>query len=275
MPLRKRLYARATSTLVLFALCAYGPHTLQATTLPAAPKPAFEVATVKPSGPEQRYINSFQTYPGARVICRGCTLLYLLREAYHLPQEQLIGGPSWMDETRFDITARPPADVAAQYTVIPNAKNDPPDIIRQMTLTLLEERFQLKARPVEKQGTVYALEVRGTPKISPSANPLEYPWAGGIDGGIPDETGVKGMNVSMVEFAFRLTQWLRQPVIDQTHLTGAYDFEVKLDPVDNADDMVTNAALTESLHRLGFTLTRTKGVIHTVVIDGAELPTPN
>lgn len=131
------------------ALQAIGQSSLSGSSdhAPVAPNAKFEVASIKETNPDQKFmiINALLTYPGARVAARGATLGYLLMEAYRLPRAQIVGGPNWIDKTRFDIDAKPPEDVASRYAHLTGSiKTPPPDEIRQMLRNLLTERFQLK-----------------------------------------------------------------------------------------------------------------------------------
>jgi hypothetical protein len=72
--------------------------------------PEFEVASVRPSGPNQMEINGFYTYPGGEMRCKGCRLEYLIMGAFDIQQFQISGGPTWMDLVSgdpFDIDAKP------------------------------------------------------------------------------------------------------------------------------------------------------------------------
>ena len=69
-------------------------------------RPEFEVASVKLSqSPE---VGGVYTFPGGRVAFRGCTLQYLIEQAFNTQSFQLSGGPSWIHDERYDIEAKPP-----------------------------------------------------------------------------------------------------------------------------------------------------------------------
>src|SRR5215469_10481309 len=68
-------------------------------------RPAFEVASVKPSDPAQRGM-TIQTLLGGRFNSRGVPLRLLMTYAYHLRDFQIIGGPDWIGTDRWDIEAR-------------------------------------------------------------------------------------------------------------------------------------------------------------------------
>jgi hypothetical protein len=73
--------------------------------MPADANPSFEVATVKPSKPDQ---------PGKAFLVRGdkfttinTTFGDLIGFAYDVQSKQVEGGPPWMDSAKFDIEGKP------------------------------------------------------------------------------------------------------------------------------------------------------------------------
>jgi uncharacterized protein (TIGR03435 family) len=236
----------------------------------------FEVASVKQSDSKQQIINALLTYPGGRIEARGATLKYLLMEAYNLQSYQITGGPGWINQTRFEIEAKPPADVASRFTEVPNPKNPPPDEVRQMLRNLLTERFQVKVHFEQTEGQTYEL-VRGSGplRLNPPKDTNEYPWAGSVEGGLPGGDGLRGTNIPMSNLASRMSSWFSTPVVDHTGLSGSYDFEVKLDSGEDASNFEVQNNILESVKQLGLQLKKSKGLIPRLVIDEASLPTEN
>jgi hypothetical protein len=64
---------------------------------PLATMLEFDVASVRPSGPNQMEMNGLYTYPGGEVRCKGCRLEHLIMGAFDVQQFQISGGPAWMD----------------------------------------------------------------------------------------------------------------------------------------------------------------------------------
>ncbi len=129
-------------------------------------KPAFEVATVKPSAPmdQAKMIAALQggKMPyGANIDNRRAEYKYLdlktlLTYAYGVKPYQ-ITGPDWMATTRFDIVAKMPDG---------STKEDAP----QMLQSLLEERFKLTAHRTSAEHPILALVAgKGGPKLKASA----------------------------------------------------------------------------------------------------------
>ena len=131
------------------------------------PKPAFEVATVKPSPPMDvakvaAALQAGGKMPiGANVDRVRAEYLYLdlrslLSYAYGVKPYQ-ISGPDWLATTRFDIIAKMPDG---------SKKEDAPKMLQ----TLLEERFKLTTHRASAEHPVMALAVgKGGPKLKASA----------------------------------------------------------------------------------------------------------
>ena len=68
------------------------------------PPPSFDAASIKPTA-EAIGSSGWDTHPGS-IVLRGQTLKGLIRSAYELKEDQVSGGPKWLDADRFDINAR-------------------------------------------------------------------------------------------------------------------------------------------------------------------------
>lgn len=84
--------------------------------------PAFEVATIKPSGPESPPI-SIRRLPGGRLVTSNTPLPMLIQWAYQLDEGRLSGVPSGFDALRFDVVAKAPEQepVAGQMQLMMRA----------------------------------------------------------------------------------------------------------------------------------------------------------
>jgi uncharacterized protein (TIGR03435 family) len=116
-------------------------------------KPAFEVASIKPSPPLSSMIAEIQSgklnvgmrIDGTQVDFRFMPLSSLLAEAYKMKLYQ-ISGPDWMEKQLFEIHAKLPEGTYK-------------DQIPEMLQTLLAERFNLKFHRETRELPVYALIV--------------------------------------------------------------------------------------------------------------------
>jgi uncharacterized protein (TIGR03435 family) len=281
----KRGFKRAvclTGILLAGFVVGHGPSQANAASVASQPEelasnsPAFEVASVKHSGPKQDELNGLYTYPGGTVIAKGCTLRYLIMVAFDAQSFQVSGGPSWMDDRQnagFDIEAKPPATSRSAEANPAIPKLPPNDEQRQMLQTLLIERFGLKYHRSSKEGPVFVL-TKGDKalKLEPSRDPHAFPWVGGISGGWFGG-GIRGVNISMQELAARLSRFLERPVLDQTGITGSYDFEYRTGDEDNDTDKA--GFLITAMKEIGLRLKSGTGPREAIVIDSAEKPTEN
>ena len=133
----------------------------------AQTKPAFEVATIKPSPPMDVAKIAAALQAGGKMPI-GANVEFLRAEYRYLDLRSLISfawavkpyqitGPDWMATTRFDIVAKMPEG---------SKKEDAP----QMLQTLLVERFKLTTHRASSEHPVLALVVgKGGPKLKASA----------------------------------------------------------------------------------------------------------
>jgi uncharacterized protein (TIGR03435 family) len=211
---------------------------------------AFEVATIKPSGPPGmgRMRIGNQGGPGTpdpgRFTCDRCNLSMLVSTAYNLNYVQ-ISGPSWLAEAQFDLTAKVPEGATEAQ-------------LRVMIQNLLIERFKLAAHREKKDAPVYELTVaKSGPKLKTSTGEADPPDSTGRGGfrppppsrardadGFPQfPPGRRSMMVmmpgrarwrlvdeSMAQFSKSLQGMVGRPVNDATGLTGKYDFELSFSP---------------------------------------------
>jgi uncharacterized protein (TIGR03435 family) len=242
-----------------------------ATTLAVAPllsqttptkKPSFEVVSIKQTAPGNGPRGGGPR--GDRFAMTGVTLRTLLESAYQrsspgiVSQLEIIGGPNWIDADRYDVEAK--ADC--------NSGPITREQYQLMIQSLVEDRFQLKARLEPRDVPAYELVVaRGGPKIKPSEDqtPVGPPGAGppslcappptiqpvppGQRGAPFDPTKIRGfmamqysgtaataigtaVPISILMIVLRLEGG--RPIIDKTDLKGLYDFRLQF----NAERMV-------------------------------------
>jgi uncharacterized protein (TIGR03435 family) len=240
--------------------------------LASAADPQFEVASVRPT--TAREIGGLYTYPGGRIELRGCTLAYMIEEAFNLQPFQVSGGPGWMQSDRFDIDAKPPASSRSIQSMPSNRKARMNDEQRQMLQSLLIERFQLKYRRDSREGSVYLLERGSKPlKLADSKDKNEFPWAGSIAGGALSSDGLAGINESMDDLARRLSRYLERPVLNRTEIAGSFDFKVSYESPDARPDRI--AMIFTTVQELGLKLETSRGPIESVVIEHVEKPSEN
>jgi uncharacterized protein (TIGR03435 family) len=224
--------------------------------------PAFEVASVKPSGAADGSAG-WRGSPGYLTV-RNYSLKALIRIAYRVRDEQIVGGPKWIDSERFDVDARAAGPA-----------KDPE--LMDMLETLLAQRFQLALHRETKTVTGYALVVPkgGALKIRPDA-------AQG-NGEMTRQGKLVAWGISMARVAQALSRILASPVTDQTGAAGFYSFTLEWTPdtaqapgPDGAADGYSGPSLFTVLQQqLGLKLEPRKDPIEILAIDRAERPAEN
>ena len=93
---------------------------------PAGHTYVFDVASVKPSAPDER-VRVFDVQPTGSLVARNQTLRLLISMVYGtpfpvpLPDERLIGGPDWLATARFAVDARERPSASARRTAAASA----------------------------------------------------------------------------------------------------------------------------------------------------------
>ena len=258
--------------LALFAILvtASATHAQTPTPPPDQPRLAFDVASIRLSSPTQHGVQDLKTRAD------GYTASYLpvkmmIAFMYRIPARQIIGGPRWLEDDRYDVEAR--AD--KKYTV---------DDLNTMYQNLLADRFHLKFHIETKEANAYVLTIdkNGSKmKVDDQAPNYNFPITfSGI--GV-----MNGNRVRMPFFCWMLGQLLQQderPVVDLTGLTGFYDFTLAYLPQNLSQEVHDNLP-REALDRpsifdalkqqLGLKLTAQKGPVQYFVIDHVDRPNEN
>jgi uncharacterized protein (TIGR03435 family) len=184
-----------------------------------AKPPAFEIADVHVAAPRMN--------PGAGVrpgairngvyeIANG-TMLDLIRIAYRVEADKVLGGPSWLELDRYDVFAKVPAGMTDF------------EAARPLLQTLLADRFKLVVNQETKEMKTWVLS-----EASPGSAKLLRSQGGIAPScqGQPEPPNVKGAcrNQSMIGFLNTLGQVARTyvdgPITNATNLTGSWDFDI-------------------------------------------------
>jgi uncharacterized protein (TIGR03435 family) len=230
---------------------------------------AFEVATVKPSDADAKG-RMFRMDGTHRWVATNFTLQALIALGYDMNPRTISGGPEWMDSQRFNIEAGTPGDVA-------------PTRLEQMQMlrALLLERFGLKFHRQDKEMAIYSLTVlKSGPKLKAAEEPDDPPKIIGVV--YPDRVEVPARSVTMADFVAMLQRaTLDKPTVNQTGLTGKFDFDLKFAQDDTVyggelpkapDDAQYPRLFTAVQEQLGLKLEATRGTVSTMVVDAAVRP---
>ncbi len=280
-------------------------------TLPVAnsptPKLEFEVASVRQNKSDDKPYSNFPLNPGPQfspsrghLVATNMLLLQYIVFAYKMTSFQIQSIrsqlPDWARSDHFDIEAR----VEGEPTK---------DQMRLMMRSLLEDRFKLTVHhesrlvPIfglvlAKPGEIGARLVRhpeDDPTCSkaplPQSIPGGYPAACGagasMPASVPGLTAIGGRKVTMEMFAVGLTNLYNnvdRPVIDQTGLSGTFDYTLEWMPEPDGPMLpdaksqpdVGGPTFAEALRKqLGLKLLPEKAPIDVIVLDRVEHPSAN
>ena len=258
--------------------------------------PKYDVASIKPGssapGP------SFLRFNPDGTSAHSMPLQFLLRAAFGVENDRLIGVPSWAQSNRYDIEAKVAPEEVPQLDKL-TAKDR-----QAMLIPLLVERFNLKYHHETRELPQYALVVaKGGAKLKTSTpRPLNEPPGSPFAGTPPKGLDTKGrmmMSPGRIEsqdttldmLAHALAPQLGCSVVDKTGLTGRYDYTLQWTP-DNAPmpapgtkegsmaaapetDATGESLFTAIQEQLGLKLEAEKGKVDVIVIDHIDLPSPN
>jgi uncharacterized protein (TIGR03435 family) len=230
---------------------------------PRAESPTpFEVVSVKPIPATEGGSAAPVLLPG-RVEYHGATLKNLVAGAYDTQVSRIIEGPGYTQELnkyRFNIEAK--TGLSAAPTQILSAS------IRPMVKELLRERFSVQVRMEQRVSRFYVLTVG---KKGPAFKPVPdaetrvlvtriMPGAGRVD----------FQDASLTSLANTMGGYVGEPVLNQTGLTGYYNFTWQW-ILDDGSEITP----PQAMENLGLKLEERRGPVEFVVIETARMPTPN
>lgn len=263
---------------------------------PAAGKPVFEVISIKPNTSNEGNA-AVGDQPGGRFVASRIALRRVIQYAYR-GNQQFLGGPSWLDDDRWDIEAKAAAGAVPPRAGIPDM--NVPDTVALMVQSFLEDRFKLKSHRETRELPLYELTVaKGGSKLKLSDDqtpPAALLGAGGNQrggglqrGGIRLGRGnVEAQAQPMSLFATALgALYADRPVVDKTGLKGLYDIKLQWTPdpgltaaptpggVPSTAAPLGPSLFTAIEDQLGLRLEAGKGPLPVLVIDSVQKPSEN
>jgi uncharacterized protein (TIGR03435 family) len=250
---------------------------------------AFDVVSIKQYGRNDRMIRIGTTPDGVSV--RGMPMHMIVREAFGVTNDQLLGEPDWVGSNRYDFDAKVSPDDAPRLKQLSQTERF------AMLLPVLEDRCQLKFHHETRELNVYTLvTARSGPKLQPSRPAGDT--AGPGPAGQPklpanaDPTGMlfTGHAVTMASIARMISRAVGSPVIDKTGLTGKYDYTLSFAPDESLRASLPSAGIgngappqesdgpsifTALQEQLGLKLEAHKEPMDVIVIDHIEQPAEN
>ena len=222
--------------------------------------PKFDVVSVKPSAGGG---GKGASNPSLFAI-HNQTVKGMILRAFGLQAYQLIGGPSWIDNDRFDVDAKPEQPTSREQMLL-------------MFRSVLADRFALLTHRDNRTMSVYSLTVaEGGPRFGPYFQALKdgdpFPPSEGrlLLGGTLREFG-EGLRRNMESFDPSTgpvppgTEI--PPIIDHTGIAGSYS--IRLD-IGTREDW---PSLLE--HQLGLKVEQRKETVEVLILDHVAKPTQN
>jgi len=281
-----------TPTALRAALLLAGFATAGAGVLAQAPARAFEVASIKlhdPANPRQMMVAD----PSGRLTVIGIPLVMLIRTAYGLQDDQVVGGPAWLRTDRFDITAK--------------AEDGTPVMaMGELLQSLFAERFQLTTHRETRELPIYALvKARADGSLGPRLTPNPCVWdftkppappkpGEAPCGNVSEGFGRMTLNAMPIPVMLQyLAPKVNRVIVDRSGLTGNFDIELQWTPdqlpprapgtpadqpirVNGVDIDPNGPSLFTALQeQLGLKLDSARGPVEVMVIDRVERPSPD
>jgi uncharacterized protein (TIGR03435 family) len=218
--------------------------------------PEFQTADIQLSKGESQTMAQF--LPGGKVQFQALQLKFIILAAwgYEYDEHRISGGPSWMDSDRFDLMAQAPPDSSMAT-------------MRFMLKDFLMKRFGLQAHLEDTVMPVYALSKgKGALAIKPSATAGASECVRSNEAGVTIET-CHNMTMDDLANGFRglAPVYIDKPVVNQTDIKGAYDFELRWTPraqFQTAGGITVFDAVDQ---QLGLMLESTTHAVPIIVID--------
>ena len=227
--------------------------------------PDWEVVTVRPSDPNAA--NAKFDRRGRHLIIENQTVETILMFGYGMQKSQIAGAPDWVRTERFDVDGVP--DVDGQPTI---------QQFQSIVRKLLTERFGLKAHKEQREMPVFALRVsKDGPKLSPRKGDPNAAPNQQVNNG-QGYRMLRFTNYSMEHLALMMLVYVDRPVLDQTGLTGQYDFNLSYTYDETrapTDGSAPPSLFTAIQEQMGLKLVPVKAPAEVLVVDAVERPSAN
>jgi uncharacterized protein (TIGR03435 family) len=245
--------------------------------------PAFEAVSIKVNRSGESRSQFRGTLSGISVTNQ--TVLDVIRNVWNVNRLQIVGGPSWAGEDRFDIEARASGKAGRDELVA-------------MMKTMLADRFKLALHPETRPIPVYALVLaRSDGRFGPTLRqslakcdtrnppapgtppPQPPPPLDGVD--LPScgtNTGrgmLRAAGIQLEAFTRNMAGVAGRIIVDKTGLTGTYDMVLRFNPDANDTSSDLPSLFAAVQEQLGLKLDAQTAPAEVLVIDRVERPTEN
>lgn len=209
----------------------------------------------------------------------------LIASAYNLPigsEKRLVQGPNWLrqDVDQYEIEAKIDDSLfAAMQKMNPAQQREQVALMEQ---SLLADRFKLKVHFETMEMPVYALVVaKGGAKLT-RAEEGENSRLSTVGNGLGMEMTANAVTLNEFVLSPLLTGPSGRVVLNQTGLTGIYNFKLKWQPEGSAVSDAAKSTMADApslftaiQEQLGLRLVPSKAPVELIVIDHVEPPSTN
>jgi uncharacterized protein (TIGR03435 family) len=168
---------------------------------------SFEVSSVRAVSESDKV--AFPSFPTPRFDAENLPLTVYIAIAYGISDTRIMNKPSWLDDARFSVHAKPEGDAPLtekQY--------------QPLLQDFLSHRFHLAAHFETREVSGYELVIaKGGAKLDPAqpSDAMSYIF----------ETGLDSASVTLSGLASLLSRPVGRPVIDSTGLAGSYKLKLR------------------------------------------------
>jgi uncharacterized protein (TIGR03435 family) len=261
----------------------------------------FEVVSIKPNTSDDPRIMGLRSLPGGRLEAVNAPARLLIQNAYNVKNYQIVGGPPWIENQRYNIEAKAEGNASQTQLML-------------MLQGVLTDRFMLKTHRETRELPVYVLSAaKNGPQlpapeegdcvtVDPNApgppNPPPPPGSGQVQmfpcGRIPGisltptDATLEGRRVLMTDLTQILSRVMGRTVLDKTGFTKPFNVHLVFTPDDSlagvpaagrpgipAADVSGRSLFNALQEELGLKLESSKGPVEVIVIDHIEKPATN
>jgi uncharacterized protein (TIGR03435 family) len=245
--------------------------------------PIFEAVSIKVNRSGEARSSFRGTLSGISVTNQ--TLTDIVRNVWNVNSLQIVGGPSWIREDRFDIEARVSGKAGRDELVA-------------MMKTMLADRFTLAVHHEMRPIPVYALVLARSdgrfgptlrrslascdtrnPRAPGTPPPQPPPPLDGVDlpacGTNTGRSLLRAAGIELEAFTRNMASAAGRIIVDKTGLTGTFDMVLRFNPDANDTSADLPSLFAAVQEQLGLKLDAQTAPADVVVIDRVEKPTEN
>jgi uncharacterized protein (TIGR03435 family) len=248
--------------------------------------PKFDVASIKPNKTGDGRVMLMFKPDGISMV--GSPVQMMLRAAFGVEDDRIVGAPGWVKTDRFDIEAKVSPEDAPKLDKL---KRDQRFLMLQ---PLLVDRFGLKFHHETRELPLYALVIaKGGPRLKESNDSAADGQPARHSTMIHGRGNIEGQGSSTENLIHVLSAQVGRTILDKTGLTGSYDYALNWTPDDATPSMPGGAngppgsdgapppdaggpsLFTALQEQLGLKLEPQKGPVDVIIIDHIDLPSAN